>query len=35
MIQISRAYQQMATLLQQQSELHKQAIQQLAQVPNS
>jgi flagellar basal-body rod protein FlgF/flagellar basal-body rod protein FlgG len=35
LIQISRAYQQMATLLQQQSELHKQAIQQLAQVPNS
>jgi flagellar basal-body rod protein FlgF/flagellar basal-body rod protein FlgG len=33
MIQISRAYQQMSTLLQQQSELHKQAIQQLAQVP--
>jgi flagellar basal-body rod protein FlgF len=35
MIQISRAYQQMATLLQQQSDLHKNAIQQLAQVPNS
>ncbi len=35
MIQISRAYQQMATLLQQQSDLHKNAIQQLAQVPNA
>lgn len=35
MIQISRAYQQIATLLQQQSEMHKTAIQQLAQVPNS
>jgi flagellar basal-body rod protein FlgF len=33
MIQISRSYQQIATLLQQQSDLHKQAIQQLAQVP--
>jgi flagellar basal-body rod protein FlgF len=33
MIQISRAYQQMSTLLQQQSDLHKTAIQQLAQVP--
>jgi len=33
MIQISRAYQHIATLLQQQSELHKNAIQQLAQVP--
>ena len=33
MIQISRAYQQMSTLLQQQSDMHKQSIQQLAQVP--
>jgi flagellar basal-body rod protein FlgF len=33
MIQISRAYQQTATLLQQQSDMHKNAIQQLAQVP--
>ena len=33
MIQISRAYQQIATLLQQQSDLHKNAIQQLANVP--
>jgi flagellar basal-body rod protein FlgF len=33
MIQISRAYQQTATLLQQQSDLHKNAIHELAQVP--
>ncbi len=33
LIEISRAYQQTATLLQQQSDLHKQAIQQLANVP--
>jgi flagellar basal-body rod protein FlgF len=33
MIEISRAYQQTATLLQQQSDLHKNAIQQLANVP--
>jgi flagellar basal-body rod protein FlgF len=33
MIQISRSYQQIATLLQQQSDLHKNAIQQLANVP--
>ena len=33
MIQISRAYQQTATLLQQQSDLHKNAIHELAAVP--
>ena len=33
MIQISRSYQQMATLLQQQSDLHKTAIHELANVP--
>ncbi len=33
MIQISRAYQQIANLLQQQSDLHKNAIHELAQVP--
>jgi flagellar hook-basal body protein len=33
LIEISRSYQQIATLLQQQSELHKNAIQQLANVP--
>jgi flagellar basal-body rod protein FlgF len=33
LIEISRAYQQVAQLLQQQSELHKNAIQQLANVP--
>ncbi len=33
MIQISRSYQQIATLLQQQSDIHKNAIQQLANVP--
>ncbi len=33
MIQISRAYQQTATLLQQQSDLHKNAIHELSQVP--
>jgi flagellar basal-body rod protein FlgF len=34
LIEISRAYQQVATLLQQQSDLHKNAIQQLANVPS-
>ncbi len=34
LIEISRAYQQVATLLQQQSDLHKSAIQQLASVPS-
>jgi flagellar basal-body rod protein FlgF len=34
MIDISRAYQQVATLLQAQSDLHKNAIQQLANVPS-
>ena len=34
LIEISRAYQQVATLLQQQSDLHKNAIQQLASVPS-
>ena len=34
MITISRAYQQVATLLQAQSDLHKSAIQQLANVPS-
>jgi flagellar basal-body rod protein FlgF len=33
MIEVSRAYTQIATLLQQQSDLHKTAIQQLADVP--
>ena len=33
MIEVSRAYTQIATLLQQQSDLHKNAIQQLADVP--
>ena len=33
MIELTRAYTQMATLLQQQSDLHKTAIQQLADVP--
>jgi flagellar basal-body rod protein FlgF len=33
MIEVTRAYTQMATLLQQQSDLHKTAIQQLADVP--
>jgi flagellar basal-body rod protein FlgF len=33
LIEISRAYQQVATLLQQQSDMHKNAIQQLANVP--
>jgi len=33
LIEISRAYQQVASLLQQQSELHKSSIQQLANVP--
>lgn len=33
MIEVSRAYTQIATLLQQQSDLHKAAIQQLADVP--
>jgi flagellar basal-body rod protein FlgF len=33
LIEISRSYQQIATLLQQQSDLHKNAIQQLANVP--
>jgi flagellar basal-body rod protein FlgF len=33
MIEVTRAYTQMATLLQQQSDLHKSAIQQLADVP--
>ena len=34
MIEVSRSYQQVATLLQAQSDLHKQAIQQLANVPS-
>lgn len=34
LIEVSRAYQQVATLLQQQSDLHKTAIQQLASVPS-
>ena len=34
LIEISRAYQQTATLMQQQSDLHKTAIQQLANVPS-
>ncbi len=34
LIEVSRAYQQVATLLQQQSDLHKSAIQQLASVPS-
>ena len=34
LIEISRAYTQVATLLQQQSDLHKNAIQQLADVPS-
>jgi flagellar basal body rod protein FlgG len=33
MIEVTRAYPQIATLLQQQSDLHKTAIQQLADVP--
>jgi flagellar basal-body rod protein FlgF len=33
MIEVTRTYQQIATLLQQQSDLHKSAIQQLADVP--
>ena len=33
MIEVSRAYTQIATLLQQQSDLHKTAIQKLADVP--
>jgi flagellar basal-body rod protein FlgF len=33
MIEVSRAYQQMSTLLQQEGDLHKTAIQQLADVP--
>jgi flagellar basal body rod protein FlgG len=34
LIEITRTYQQIATLLQQQSDLHKSAIQQLANVPS-
>jgi flagellar basal-body rod protein FlgF/flagellar basal-body rod protein FlgG len=34
LIEISRAYTQVALLLQQQSDLHKNAIQQLAEVPS-
>ena len=33
MIEVTRAYTQIATLLQQQSDLHKSAIEQLADVP--
>ena len=33
MIEVTRAYTQISTLLQQQSDLHKTAIQQLAEVP--
>jgi flagellar basal-body rod protein FlgF len=33
MIEVTRAYTQISTLLQQQSDLHKTAIQQLADVP--
>jgi flagellar basal-body rod protein FlgF len=33
MIEVTRTYQQIATLLQQQSDLHKSAIEKLADVP--
>jgi hypothetical protein len=33
MMEVTRSYQQVATLLQQQSDLHKNAIDKLAEVP--